>query len=225
MNPASTFSPGPLPAVEEFQGLYGPFAFSERLLQRIWAQRAFDGKAAASADGRRVEILEPGRWNRLGGPDFRDARLRLGGKEIVGDVELHLRARDWVAHGHALDPAYANVVLHVVLLPTQEPTVGTAGREIPVLALLPLLPHDLEEFAADEAVEALAARPASLAPASLAELPATAREEVLIRQARRRWEGKVEHARQRLARLGWEGACHHAALGNPRAPVQPGTAC
>ena len=212
MNPAPMPSPEPPLAVEEFQGLYGPFAFSERLLQRIWAHRAFDGKAAASADGRRVEILEPGRWNRLGGPDFRDARLRLGDREIVGDVELHLRAKDWVAHGHALDPAYDNVVLHVVLLPTQERTLGSAGREIPVLALLPLLPYDLEEFAADEAVEALAARPADLAPASLAALPAIARDETLIRQARRRWEGKVEHARRRVALLGWEGACHHAAL-------------
>ena len=66
-------------AVEEMPGLYGPFTFSERLLQRLWARGEFDAAGARTADGRAVEILEPGKWNRLGGPDFRGARLRLGG--------------------------------------------------------------------------------------------------------------------------------------------------
>ena len=113
MNPSRTATPS---VVEEIQGLYGPFAFSEKLLQRIWARRGFAARAARTLDGRKVEILQAGRWNGLGGPDFMQSRLRLGGVPVTGDVEVHLRAQDWAAHGHSADPAYRNVVLHVVLL-------------------------------------------------------------------------------------------------------------
>ncbi len=200
-------------AVAEMPGLYGPFTFSERLLQRLWARREFDTAAARTADGRVVAILEPGKWNRLGGPDFLGARLRFGDEEVRGDVELHLRAEDWAAHAHARDPAYDGVVLHVVLFPSGETfTAGAGGAKIPVLALLPLLHRGLEEYAEDEAVEALAGRPIARAPAELAALPADALAELLARHAEQRWRKKVHFARQRVIRLGWEGACHHAAL-------------
>ncbi len=194
-------------------GLYGPFTFSEKLLQRIWARREFDQGLARTADGRPVEILEPGRWNRLGGPDFLGARLRLGGVEVTGDIELHLHAADWVAHAHSADPAYAGVVLHVVLFPSAEKfTPGAAGRQMPVLALLPLLQRGLEEYAEDEAMEALASRPLARVPAVLAALDPGALAALLARHAEQRWGQKIHFARRRLALLGWEDACHHAAL-------------
>ena len=106
----------PVPAVAEIQGLYGPFSFPEKLLQKIWLRGDFNRAAAVTTDGRRVTVLQPGKWNRLGGPDFRGARLRLDdGPEFTGDVELHLRASDWAAHAHVADRAYDGVVLHVVL--------------------------------------------------------------------------------------------------------------
>jgi hypothetical protein len=101
-------------AVAELQGLYGAFLFPEKLLQKIWLRGDYDGTDARTVDGRRSEILHPGRWNLLGGPDFRAARLRIeGGREFVGDVEIHVRCEDWAAHAHASDPAYDDVVLHV----------------------------------------------------------------------------------------------------------------
>lgn len=200
-------------AVAEMPGFYGPFTFSERLMQRIWARREFDATAARTVDGRAVAIVEPGTWNRLGGPDFRGARLRLDGNEVRGDVELHLRASDWAAHAHAADPAYAGVVLHVVLFPSQDMfTAGVGGSKIPVLTLLPLLQRGLEEYAEDEAVESLAGRPLARAPEELAALGEAALAELLARHAERRWRRKVHFAAQRVTRLGWEDACHHAAL-------------
>jgi hypothetical protein len=133
-------------AVAEVQGLYGAFSFPERLLQKIWLRGDFDGSSARTADGRGIKVLHPGRWNHLGGPDFAGARLVIGGVETVGAVELHLHAKDWAAHGHASDHAYDGVVLHAVLFPCEEPfTRGAGGREIPILCLLPLLHHGLEE--------------------------------------------------------------------------------
>ena len=154
---ATTLKPS---AVAELQGLYGAFTFPERLLQQIWQRSDYDTTHAHTADGRLLKIRYPGRWNHLGGPDFAGARLNIGGQEISGDVELHLNAQDWYAHGHASNPTYDNVILHVVLFPCEEAcTAGAHGQMIPILCLLPRLHHGLEEYAADAAIEQLAGRP------------------------------------------------------------------
>lgn len=202
-------------SVEEMQGLYGPYAFSEKLLQKIWLLGYFETRGVRLADGRALEVSAPGRWNLLGGPDFRGARLRIDGCELTGDVEVHFHAADWERHGHDRDPAYNEVVLHVVLF---EPRAGAPsprtvdGRAIAQLVLLPWLHCNLEEFAADDAVEALAQRDAVRQAEALLELDPTARAARLCEAARLRWRQKVHFASVRLAKLGWEGACHHAAL-------------
>lgn len=204
----------PVPRVAELQGLYGAFSFHERLLQKIWLRGDFNRSAAVMEDGRRVQILHPGRWNLLGGPDFRGARLRFADGEILtGDVEVHLHGTDWAAHGHARDPAYDGVILHVVLFPDEakRPTLGVVG-EIPVLTLLPLLHHALEEFAADEAVEVLAHHAASRLPEELGALTPEQLRSQLRTHAAARWKQRVRFAGLRLEKLGWSAACHHAAL-------------
>lgn len=202
-------------AVEEVQGLYGPVSFTEKALQKIWLRGDFDRGSARLSDGRKLRVLHSGKWNLLGGPDFKGARLLYGdGSEITGDVELHLRASDWLAHRHAEDPAYDRVVLHVVLFPPEPGYVTRSrmGAEIPVVALLPLLPHDLEEFAADESIEALAGKSLTSVPEELASLEHVRLLALLRRHASERWRRKVHFAGVRLDRLGWDAACHHAAL-------------
>lgn len=201
--------------VAELQGLYGPFSFPEKLLQKIWLRGDFDRRRAVTVDGRRVKILHPGRWNLLGGPDFRDARIRIGDTpEITGDVELHLHAGDWAAHKHAADPAYDRVVLHVVLFPPapDHVTRGAGDREIPVLPLLPLVHHDLEEFADDDAIEAIAQRPAARILEKLGQLPPAELAALIAKHAENRLWQKTHFARLRLHRLGWDEACHQTAL-------------
>lgn len=199
--------------VMELQGLYGPFQFSELLLQRIWAERSFCLDRAQTMAGEAVQIDAVGRWNRQGGPDFKGARIRIGARWVHGDVELHLHEADWRAHQHARDPAYDDVVLHVVLFPPRRPTTeGVSGRALPVLALLPLLWHDLEEYAADAAISAIAARPADQLAEAWLQWSEAERTQHVLAGARRRWEAKVRYARLRIERLGWEAACHHTAL-------------
>jgi hypothetical protein len=202
------------PSVAEVQGFYGPFSFPEQLLQKIWLRGEFDRAGVRTMDGRAVAILHPGKWNRLGGPDFRGARLRLDDQTVVGDVELHLYAGDWAAHGHARDAAYDGVVLHVVLFPPPagHVTRGANGQAIPVLVLLPRLQHDLEEYAEDEAVERLANRPLARTIEALSPLPAAGLVALLRGHAELRWRLKTHFARVRIERLGWEEACHHTAL-------------
>jgi hypothetical protein len=106
------------------------------------------------------------------------------------------------------------VILHVVLFPLKpgDVTRDAAGAPIPVLVLLPLLRHDLEAFAADEAVETLAQRPAARIVEELGKVPRDELEVLLKTNASERWRLKVHFARRRVDRLGWGAACHHAAL-------------
>lgn len=200
-------------AVEEVQGLYGAFSFPEMLLQQIWQRGDFETESARTLDGRRLKIMHPGRWNRLGGPDFRDARVCIGETVMTGDVELHLHEADWAAHGHAADPAYARVVLHIVLFPcAKAETVGYAGVMLPIFVMLPWLRCGLEEYAAENAVERLAQHPLAHAQEALVRLALPELKSELARLADVRWAQKVRYARERIARSGWREACHLAAM-------------
>lgn len=202
-------------AVAEFQGLYGPFVCPERILQKIWLRGDFDRAQARTLDGRRLEVLRPGHWNLLGGPDFHGALLRLEGREVHGDIEVHFRAADWRAHSHRANPAFGSVVLHVLLFPpgpNEPPALRADGTELPALVLLPLLLRDLEEHVSDDALETLTARDewrmlAELANRAPAELPP-----LLRSQAEARWRQKIRFARLRIEKLGWTAAAHHGAL-------------
>jgi hypothetical protein len=207
----------PADVVAELAGLDGAFSFPEKLLQRIWARGDFDRRGLHLRDGRALRLRRRGRWNRLAGPDFLDAEIEVGEgpacEVLRGSIEVHLRAADWDAHGHAKDPAYDRVVLHVVLFPSmREWTAGASGRRIPILELLPRLERDLEAYAEEAAVEGIAGRPYSLLREQLAGVPPAVLRAQLERQAERRWVNKVRLAAERLGRLGWEEACHRSAL-------------
>lgn len=201
--------------VAEMQGLYGPFTMHERVVQKIWLQQDFSAARATLVDGRSLEVLAPGRWNLLGGPDFKHAQLRLDGREVTGDIEVHFHAPDWTSHGHAENPAYADVVLHVLLFPpapVARPQRRADGAEIPALVLLPLLHRDLEEYAADDALETLTARDEWRRLEELANLPPGELRARVHGLAEQRWAAKVASARLRVAKLGFTGAAHHTAL-------------
>jgi hypothetical protein len=86
----------------------------ERLMQYIWQHRLWMPANMTTVDGRRVQILDPGRLNTDAGPDFFNAKIIIGGEKWAGDVEIHVRASDWHRHHHDGDPAYNSVILHVV---------------------------------------------------------------------------------------------------------------
>jgi hypothetical protein len=65
-----------------------------------------------TTDGEQFQVIYPGRRSGTDGPDFRGAILAdAAGRVRTGDVELHLRSRDWITHGHRADPTYNAVPL------------------------------------------------------------------------------------------------------------------
>ncbi len=107
---------------------------AEQFLQVLWNERC-GGGALHTRDGAELQIHSPGTWNPAGGPDFLRANLAIGGQRLWGDVEIHRREADWFAHGHHRDPAYGNVCLHVVALPSARPAHTDDGRVPPCLVL------------------------------------------------------------------------------------------
>lgn len=114
-----------------------PSLYTERDLQAIWARQEFRRENLLCEDARRVEVEFPGVASLDGGPDFRGARLVIGGVRRWGDVELHLAPSGWRAHGHDRDGAYVGVVLHVVL--RRDPWGEPAAAGVPLLVLEPHL--------------------------------------------------------------------------------------
>jgi Protein of unknown function (DUF2851) len=87
---------------------------NERLLQFIWQHQYFNKEQLQTNTGETVQVIFQGSYNTNQGPDFLNARISIGNIQLAGTVELHLRTRDWQAHGHTGDEHYNNVILHVV---------------------------------------------------------------------------------------------------------------
>ena len=113
----------------------------ERLLQFIWQQQYFNNIGLSTTSGEWLTIISPGRLNTDQGPDFLESRIRLGGLEWRGTIELHVRTSDWLRHRHEQDPHYGNVILHVVW----EHDHASDQRAIPVLELKGRVPTILLE--------------------------------------------------------------------------------
>lgn len=129
----------------------------EQLLHYVWKHRMFPlgelhTTPTAGEEPATVEVIDPGLHNFGAGPDFFNAKIRIGRQLWVGNVEIHLRASDWYRHHHETDPAYNNVVLHVVQMKDCEVETED-GQTLPTLELP--IPAEVEanwrELMAEEA--------------------------------------------------------------------------
>src|ERR1700730_15229535 len=87
---------------------------TERLLQFIWQFQYFNKSELITSEGELLKIIFPGQYNTNQGPDFSEAKIKIGSTTWAGNIELHLKTSDWNKHNHHRDDNYNNVILHVV---------------------------------------------------------------------------------------------------------------
>jgi hypothetical protein len=88
----------------------------ERMLQYVWKHKLYAESDFITTDGVPVFVIDPGISNHDAGPDFFNAKIRIGDTIWVGNVEIHECASDWLRHRHHKDKLYDTVILHVVRL-------------------------------------------------------------------------------------------------------------
>jgi len=118
---------------------------SEKRLYDIWKDQKLL-KELKTVSGEDVTVLNVGDMDlSVSGPDFKNARIRIGNFTYVGDIEIDGDYKDWKHHGHNIDNKYNKVVLHASLLNKfNQPYVYTKeGRKVPTVCLAEHLPEEV----------------------------------------------------------------------------------
>ena len=114
-----------------------PQDISENQLQNIWKKQSFTSTLKTQS-GDFVAVLSTGEHNSsASGPDFKNARLRIGNLVYVGDIEIDSDYNNWKTHGHNIDSKYNKVILHISLTnKNNHHYIYTKdGRKVPTLTL------------------------------------------------------------------------------------------
>ena len=194
----------------------------ERLLQAIWQHQRLRRDQLRTLDGEPLRVLHPGFASVEGGPDFRGAVLQIGDlAPRSGDVEVDVRASGWRAHGHDRNPAFGDVLLHVVWdaagVHASACRGATASNKLKLELQLP--PHalgirdqldaplsELSLWLEREPVKPLPENLLGQCSAPLRELAAEPLAELLSEAARVRFESKAAWFQARARHAGWEQA-------------------
>ena len=86
----------------------------EAFLHYLWQFKKFQLLDLKTTQGQHITVINSGQHNRLSGPDFFAAQLKIDNQLWAGNVEIHIKSSDWYVHHHEKDSAYQNVILHVV---------------------------------------------------------------------------------------------------------------
>lgn len=119
----------------------------EKFIYEIWKAQNFN-KRLSTEDGKEIEILNIGEENvEFGGPDFKNARIKIGSITYVGDVEIDGFHSDWKNHGHNINRRFNSVILHAVLNneSNQQFVYTKEGRKVQTVCIGALLNESLRE--------------------------------------------------------------------------------
>lgn len=117
---------------------------TEDLLHFIWKYKLLNPVDFYTTSHVSLLIHKYGDHNRNAGPDFTDARIKLGDTEWAGTIEIHKKSSDWFLHHHHTDKAYDNVILHVVYEHDKE-IYNSKNQIIPCFELKHFLSKDILE--------------------------------------------------------------------------------
>jgi len=126
---------------------------SENILYDIWKKQNFHS-SLKTVNGDDISVLDVGTHSTDdAGPDFKNARIRIGNLTYVGDIEIDCDYADWKSHGHNIDNKYTKVILHVALF--NKGGYGFVytrdGRKVPSLCLSEFVDKKLNDIGTPEA--------------------------------------------------------------------------
>jgi hypothetical protein len=101
----------------------------EEFLHYLWKYSLYDPESLIDPDGNQILVIYPGEYNRDSGPDFFNSRISLAKTMWAGNVEIHTCSSNFDLHGHNSDPAYNNVILHIVA-ENDKKVFNSKGEEI-----------------------------------------------------------------------------------------------
>ena len=110
----------------------------EDFLHYVWLHKKFALESLYTTQNQSILIKSVGQPNYNSGPDFFNAQIYIEDQLWVGTVEIHVQSSDWYVHHHEKDPAYDNVILHVVWTHTTE-VFRADNSVVPTLVLEPFV--------------------------------------------------------------------------------------
>ena len=188
----------------------GDSPLSEKILQGVWHYQRVLRDQLKTVDGKPVRVLHPGFWNREAGPDFQGAVVQIGDEAPrSGDIEIDLTGSGWRGHGHDRNPAYKNVILHVIW------KGGAENSSLPAVALENFLDASFEEIQAWFKSDAAQGWPEEVLGeccAPLREISAEDALDLLHQAGEIRFHSKARALEARARQCGWDQALWEGLL-------------
>lgn len=85
----------------------------EDILHYVWKFKLYNNDLKTT-NGESIEVIDVGLSNTNAGPDFFNAKVKIGDKIWAGNIEIHTSSDEWVKHNHHTNKAYNSVILHIV---------------------------------------------------------------------------------------------------------------
>jgi len=184
---------------------------NESFLHYVWQFQYFNKVDLKTCEGEPLQIFKTGTLNTNAGPDFLNAKLKIGDLEWNGHVEMHLKTSQWNEHRHVEDEAYNNVVLHIVY--DHDATITRRdGTTIPTLELKQRIDQQLLQHYFDLVAQEVPVPCAN----SLHKVEKVTKLAMLDRVAIERLQTKAKAVLELLSKNGfdWEETCYQLLARN-----------
>ncbi|MBR5435059.1 MAG: DUF2851 family protein [Bacteroidales bacterium] len=112
---------------------------TEAFLQYVWQHQLICLDKLYTTNNEPIQVIKIGVFNTNAGPDFLNAKIKIGETIWAGDVEIHKKSSDWNVHQHNSNKLYNSVILHVVA--TFDKEVFTENGHAISTLVMPILPH------------------------------------------------------------------------------------
>ncbi|MCL6100202.1 MAG: DUF2851 family protein [Bacteroidetes bacterium] len=177
---------------------------SESSLYQVWKNQRFKSSLKTGA-GEEITVLDAGNHNdSTSGPDFKNARIRIGNLTYVGDIEIDSNYSDWKSHGHNIDNKYSKVVLHASLFNRNHYgfVYTRDGRKIPSICLSEFIDQSIfENFRKEASDNQTEAKSDLKCSDAIKAIESATKEKFLYQLGAQRFEKKCKKVYDRLKEI------------------------